>query len=63
MKKGTKVKHFDTGIWRHGTFEGKSPNPDLCLVLFDDAKTLNGQPMQELVRLDEIEVQSEDANG
>ena len=55
MRKGTKIKHLDTGIWRHGTFEGKSPNPDLCLVLFDDAKTLNGQLMQELVRLDEIE--------
>ena len=55
MKVGTKVRHWDTGIWRQGVFEGKSVNPDLGLVLFDDAPTLGGEPVSELVRLDELE--------
>ena len=55
LKTGTKVKHYDTGIWRQGVFEGISASKGMGLVLFDDAPTLGGEPVTELVRLDELE--------
>ena len=57
MKKGTKVKHFDTGIWRYGTFEGTSCQKHLGLVRFDPPSTIwpGGPEISDLVRLDELE--------
>ena len=56
MKKGQKVKHWDTGIWRQGVFEKSSSISTFGYVLFDDAKTApDGSLETELVRLDELE--------
>ena len=66
MKKGQRVRHYELGVWRRGTFQGMSTVGTLGYVLFDDClpgATGPGDGAAELVRLDEIEVQSEDANG
>lgn len=57
MKPGTKVKHYDCGAWRRGTFEGASCQEHFVLVMFDPPALLwpGGPAVSELVRLDEIE--------
>ena len=55
FKNNSRVKHLDTGVWRQGVFEGKSVNPNLGIVMFEDAPTIGGEPIAELVRLDELE--------
>ena len=56
MKRGTKVRHFDTGIWREGTFQKQSSISTFGYILFDDAKKApDGSLETELVRLDELE--------
>ena len=57
MKKGTRVKHLDTGVWRQGVFEGVSKcNPEMGLVIFDDdPPEAGGKAFPWTVRLDELE--------
>ena len=57
MKIGTKIRHFDTGIWREGTFQGVVKcNDQMGYVIFDDDPPApDGKPFPWSVRLDELE--------
>lgn len=59
MKKHDRVRHYDCGIWRKGEYVKKSESqPHLCVVIFDDAPLLGGEQIPELVRIDELKVES-----
>ena len=54
LKKKQPIQVKVDGEWKEAVYEGKSANKEMCLVTLIPTSTICGEPIMDLVRLEDV---------